>query len=64
MDAGTDDDSDPRHQYFFGECIRYGLYFSRWHVAFVNYSHKEKDIDEALDICDFVMGKVKDKFYG
>ena len=53
---------DPVHQYFFSECIRYGLFFASWHVAFVNYSHKEKDIDEALDICDFVMAKTKKRF--
>lgn len=49
----------PAHQYFFSECFRYGLFFCPWHVAFVSYSHTEKDIDEALDICDFVMGKTK-----
>ncbi|HBR19826.1 MAG: hypothetical protein A2Y13_12840 [Planctomycetes bacterium GWC2_45_44] len=52
----------PAHNYFFGECIRYGLFFSNWHVGFVNYSHSNKDIDEALDICDFVMAKTKRKF--
>ena len=57
-----DDFSDPAHRYFFGECLRYGLFFSNWHVGFVNYSHKDKDIDEALDICDFVMAKTKRKF--
>jgi len=53
------DMSDPVHQYFFGQCLRYGLFFCPWHVAFVNYSHTDKDIDEALDICDFVMAKTK-----
>jgi glutamate-1-semialdehyde 2,1-aminomutase len=52
----------PAHQYFFGECIRYGLFFSNWHVGFVNYSHSNRDIDEALDICDFVMAKTKKRF--
>ena len=57
---GTDHDaSHPAHQYFFGECLRYGLFFSPGHVAFVNYSHSHKDIDEALDICDYVMAKTK-----
>ena len=60
----TEDFADPAHQYFFSECYRYGLYFSSWHVAFICFSHQERDIDEALDICDFVMGKVKRKFYG
>ena len=60
----TADASHPAHQYFFSQCLRYGLFFSSWHVAFVNYSHKDRDIDEALDICDFVMGKVKRKFRG
>lgn len=58
----TDDFSHPAHQYFFGECYRYGLFFSSWHVTFVNYSHKKRDIDEALEICDFVMGKTRKKF--
>ena len=60
---GTEDDSHPAHKYFFGECYRHGLFFSSWHVAFINYSHKEKDIDEALEICDLVMAKTKKKFY-
>ena len=55
----TDDFSHPAHKHFFGECYRYGLFFSSWHVAFVNYSHKQKDIDETLEICNFVMGKTK-----
>jgi len=53
---------DPVHQYFFAECIRYGLFFCSWHVAFVNFSHQNRDIDEALDICDFVMAKTKKHF--
>ena len=57
-DGGNDCDH-PAHHYFFSECFRYGLFFCPWHVAFVNYSHTEKDIDEALDICDFAMGKTK-----
>ena len=48
--------------YFFSQCYRYGLFFHKWHVAFVNYSHKKKDIDEALDVCDFAMAKTKKKF--
>ena len=51
--------SHPAHHYFFRECYRYGLFFCSWHVAFVNYSHKEQDIDEILDICDFVMARTK-----
>ena len=47
------------HHYFFSECFRYGLFFCPWHVAFVNYSHQDSDIDEALEICDFVMAKTK-----
>ena len=43
------------HHYFFSQCFRYGLFFCPWHVAFVNYSHQDSDIDEALDICDHVM---------
>ena len=56
---GTEDASDPVHRYFFSQCMRYGLYFSCWHVGFVGYSHKNRDIDAALEICDFVMGKTK-----
>ena len=48
--------------YFFSLCYQYGLFFHKWHVAFVNYSHKERDIDEALDICDLAMAKTKKKF--
>lgn len=49
----------PAHQYFFSQCFRYGLFFCPWHVAFVNYSHTEADIDEALDICDFALARTK-----
>jgi glutamate-1-semialdehyde 2,1-aminomutase len=55
----TDDFTHPMHRRFFGECVRYGLFFSEWHVAFVNYSHKDRDIDRILEICDFVMGRIK-----
>jgi glutamate-1-semialdehyde 2,1-aminomutase len=53
--------NDPAHRRFFGECVRHGLFFSDWHVAFVNYSHKDRDIDEALDICDFVLTRIRRK---
>jgi glutamate-1-semialdehyde 2,1-aminomutase len=56
---GVNDCDHQAHHYFFSECFRYGLFFCPWHVAFVNYSHQEEDIDQALDICDFVMGKTK-----
>lgn len=56
---GTEDASHPAHQHFFSECLKYGLFFSPWHVAFVNYSHKDTDIDEALDICDRAMARTK-----
>jgi glutamate-1-semialdehyde aminotransferase len=59
----TEDFSHPAHRYFFAECYRHGLFYSSWHVSFVNYSHKSKDIDEALEICDFVMDTVKKRFY-
>ena len=51
------------HRYFTQETFRYGLYWSPWHVAFVNYSHKNADIDEALDIFDFVLRRTKKKFH-
>jgi glutamate-1-semialdehyde aminotransferase len=46
---------NPVHQQFFRECVKRGLFFAPWHVAFVNYSHAEADIDEALNICDDAM---------
>jgi len=52
----------PPHYYFFGLCYKYGLFFSHWHVGFVNFSHQNKDIDEALEICDFALGKTRKKF--
>ena len=54
----------PAHQYFFSRCFRYGLFFCPWHVGFVNYSHKDSDIDQALEICDFVMGETKKNWRG
>jgi glutamate-1-semialdehyde 2,1-aminomutase len=53
---------NPVHKYFFGQCIQHGLFFCPWHVTFVNYSHTEKDIDEALNICDFAMAQTKKHF--
>ena len=50
---------DRDFHHFFSLCFKHGLYFSSWHVGFVNYSHSEKDIDEALDICDFAMGNTR-----
>lgn len=55
-------DTNPAQYYFFKQCYCHGLFFHKWHVAFVNYSHKKKDIDEALDICDFAMARTKRKF--
>lgn len=52
---------NPVHHYFFSQCYRYGLFFHEWHVGFVNYSHKARDIDQALEICDFVMSKTVKK---
>jgi glutamate-1-semialdehyde 2,1-aminomutase len=49
----------PAHNHFFRECFHNGLFFTPWHVAFVNYSHTERDIDEALDICDRAMASTK-----
>jgi glutamate-1-semialdehyde 2,1-aminomutase len=59
----TDDFTHPAHKCFFAECHRYGLFFADWHVTFVNYSHKDRDIDEALGICDLAMARTKRKFY-
>ena len=54
-------DYEPQN-YFFAQCYQHGLFFHRWHVAFVNYSHRSRDIDEALDICDFAMKKTKRRY--
>ena len=48
--------------YFSNQCYRYGLFFHKWHVAFIMYSLKEKDVDQSLDICDMAMKKTKKKF--
>lgn len=61
--AGIQHIPDEDCDYFFSELYRYGLFFSKWHVGFINYSHQEKDIDEALEICDFAMAKTKAKYY-
>jgi glutamate-1-semialdehyde 2,1-aminomutase len=54
------DDEGFRH--FFSELFKRGIFFSSWHVGFINFSHQEKDIDEALDICDCVMGMTAERF--
>lgn len=50
-------DKDYRH--FFSQLYRYGVYFGEWHVGFMMFSHKDRDIDQVLEICDFVMEKTK-----
>jgi glutamate-1-semialdehyde aminotransferase len=52
----------PAQQYFYSQCIKYGLFFVPWHVSFICYSHTERDIDEALDICDIAMARTREKF--
>lgn len=54
--------ADDAHRYFVQELYRHGVYWSYWHVGFVNYSHKNKDIDEALDIFEYCMKKAKRKY--
>jgi len=46
---------NPVHKRFFEECIRRGLFLAPWRAAFVNYSHADADLDEALKICDDAM---------
>lgn len=53
------DDEDFRS--FFGELYRTGVFFSSWHVGFINFSHQPHDIDEALDICDLAMARTQKK---
>ncbi len=62
IERGGQSLKDEDFHYFFSLCFKYGLYFSSWHVGFMNYSHKEGDVDEALDICDFAMQKTRAKF--
>jgi glutamate-1-semialdehyde aminotransferase len=52
---------DEDFHFFFSELLKHGVYLSSWHVAFMNFSHQEKDVDEALEICDYVMGLTKQK---
>jgi glutamate-1-semialdehyde aminotransferase len=52
----------PAQQYFYSRCISYGLFFVPWHVSFICYSHTERDIDEALDICDLAMAQTAEMF--
>jgi len=44
---------------FFSEIMKRGVFMVEWHMAFINLSHTEKDIDEALEVCDRVMKIVK-----
>ena len=59
---GVDDANKESHAYFKQLTYQYGLYWSSWHVGFMNYSHKNKDVDEALDLFEFCMKKTKSKF--
>ena len=45
---------------FFSEIMKRGVFMVEWHMAFINLSHTEKDIDEALDVCDRVIKIVKE----
>jgi glutamate-1-semialdehyde 2,1-aminomutase len=47
------------HTAFYSEVIRHGLFLCDWHMGFICFSHQERDIDEALDICDLVLGRLK-----
>ena len=61
-EKGKEISENPAQNYFFQQCCLHGLFFHRWHVAFIMYSLKKKDVDEALDICDYAMAKTKKKF--
>jgi len=60
--GGAQHIKDEDFNFFFSELYRHGLFFSGWHVGFINFSHQAKDIDEALDICDFAMARTREKF--
>ncbi len=44
---------------FFREVIRRGLFMIDWHMHFINFSHQAGDIDQALEVCDYVLGQMK-----
>lgn len=58
----VDDANKTAHDYFKQQTYLCGLYWSSWHVGFMNYSHKNKDVDEALDIFEHCMAKTRKKF--
>lgn len=47
------------HTAFYAEVIRHGLFLPDWHMGFTCFSHQEPDIDQALDICDLVLRRLK-----
>ena len=54
--------TEDSHTFFLEELVRYGVFFSGWHVAFVNYAHKDEDIDDALNIFEHAMRKTVTKY--
>lgn len=52
----------PAQQFFYSQCVKYGLFFVPWHVSFACYAHTERDIEEALDICDIAMAQTRRNF--
>ncbi len=58
----TNEDKDTAkhaHNRFYSEVIRRGVFLCDWHTSFICYSHTERDIDEALDVCERVMKRMK-----
>ncbi len=59
---GVQAPEDPACKFFYSEIMKRGVYFSSWHVAFMMFSHTEKDVDEALNVMNDVMAMTKKKF--
>jgi len=46
---------------FYPGVMKRGLFLVDWHQSFIMYSHKESDIDEALNICEDAMKDARKK---
>lgn len=58
-DDGLDEGALSR--WFARDVCRRGVFWSSWHVAFVNFSHQDRDIDRTLVICEDTLRRMKQR---
>ena len=62
VQGGAHGRTDDNYGYLMAQLHQHGVYYSSWHVGFINFSHQEQDIDEALEIFDYCLSLTKEAF--